>query len=131
MNWEKKYHVHSSMEEKEGQYAMFIGRWQILHDGHKQLFQQALDEGKNVLICIRDCQPDERNPKSASQVRMDILTYYYTLVFVEKRMQVIIIPDVCSVNFGRGVGYDIIEYVPPKEVADISASKLREDGHTS
>ena len=36
------------------------------------------------------------------------------------------IPDICSIEFGRGVGYDIIEHIPPTEVADISATKIRE-----
>jgi len=123
--WEKKYHVNSSMSEKEGQYAMFIGRWQILHKGHKELFQQALDEGRNVLICIRDCEPDDRNPKSSVQVYKEIVDHYYDLV-MEKKIKVMVIPDICSVNFGRGVGYDIIEHIPPADIAEISASKLRE-----
>jgi hypothetical protein len=38
-----------------------------------------------------------------------------------------IIPDVCSVEFGRGVGYDIIERVPPTNVAEISATKIRKE----
>jgi hypothetical protein len=37
-----------------------------------------------------------------------------------------VIPDVESVNFGRGVGYDIIEHLPPTEVSEISATKIRE-----
>jgi FAD synthase len=50
MSWEKKVHVTSSLQPKEGQYAMFVGRWQPLHIGHQQMFQQAMDEGKNVLV---------------------------------------------------------------------------------
>ena len=38
----------------------------------------------------------------------------------------IIIPDIESVNYGRGVGYDIIEHVPPSEIGEISATKIRE-----
>ena len=41
-------------------------------------------------------------------------------------LKVIIIPDICSVEFGRGVGYDIIEHIPPPEIAKISATKIRE-----
>ena len=41
-----------------------------------------------------------------------------------KRVKVIIIPDIESVNYGRGVGYDIIEHVPPKEIGDISATSI-------
>ena len=50
-DWYKKIHVQSSLERKEGQYAMFIGRWQPLHKGHQEMFQQAMNEGKNILIC--------------------------------------------------------------------------------
>jgi len=52
-NWDKKIHVESSLIPKDGQHAMFVGRWQPLHKGHQELFNQALEEGKNVLICIR------------------------------------------------------------------------------
>ena len=58
--WDKKIHVESLLPAKDGQYAMFVGRWQPLHKGHQSLFKQAMDEGKNVLICIRDVQPDEK-----------------------------------------------------------------------
>jgi hypothetical protein len=37
-----------------------------------------------------------------------------------------IVPDICSVEFGRGVGYDIIEHIPPTEISNISATKVRE-----
>jgi predicted nucleotidyltransferase len=37
-----------------------------------------------------------------------------------------IIPDIESVNFGRGVGYEINEYTPPDNIGFISATKIRE-----
>jgi len=37
-----------------------------------------------------------------------------------------IIPDIDSVNYGRGVGYQVIEHTPPQEVSEISATKIRE-----
>lgn len=121
-NWSKKVYVESSLPAKEGQSAMFVGRWQPLHIGHRALFQQALDEGKNVLICIRDIQPDEKNPFSAQQVLDNITEFYKD----EPRVKVMVIPDICSIEFGRGVGYDIIERIPPQEIYDISATKIRE-----
>ena len=45
---------------------------------------------------------------------------------LKPKVKVIIIPDICSVEFGRGVGYDIIEHIPPTEIAEISATKVRE-----
>ena len=124
-NWNKKIHVASSLEAKEGQFAMFVGRWQPLHESHKALFQRALDNKKNVLICIRDGQVNEKNPFTAEEVLDNVSTHYNSLI-EQGRVKVMIIPDICSVEFGRGVGYDIIEHIPPTEVAEISATKIRE-----
>jgi cytidyltransferase-like protein len=124
--WEKKLHVQSSLDRKDGQYAMFVGRWQPLHKGHQSLFKQAMDEGKNVLICIRDVTPDEKNPFSATEVKFIIEQHYFSEVSLGK-VKVMIIPDICSIEFGRGVGYDIIERVPPQEIGEISATKIREE----
>ena len=124
--WEKKLHVQSSLDRKDGQYAMFVGRWQPLHKGHQSLFKQAMDEGKNVLICIRDVNPDEKNPFSATEVKFIIEQHYFSEVSLGK-VKVMIIPDICSIEFGRGVGYDIIERVPPQEIGEISATKIREE----
>ena len=107
------------------QYSMFIGRWQPWHFGHRWLIDQRLNEEKNVLICIRDIKPDEKNPFTAQEVYENILSKLYDLI-IEERVKVLIIPDIESVNFGRGVGYDIIEHIPPQEVSEISATKIRE-----
>ena len=125
-NWGKKVHVQSSLPAKEGQFAMFVGRWQPLHTGHQELFKRAMDEGKNVLICIRDVTPDEKNPFSATEVKFIIEQHYFSEVSLGK-VKVMIIPDICSIECGRGVGYDIIERVPPQEIGEISATKIREE----
>jgi cytidyltransferase-like protein len=104
---------------------MFVGRWQPLHPGHQELFKQAMDEGKNVLICIRDIAPDEKNPFAAEEVRQNIMEHYSNEC-EEGKVKVMVIPDICSIEFGRGVGYDIIERIPPQQIADISATKIRE-----
>lgn len=124
-NWEKVVHVKSSLERKKGQFAMFVGRWQPLHLGHKEMFQQVLDEGGNVCIAIREIEPDYKNPFNALEVMQNIINEYDALI-KEGRVRVMVVPDICSVDFGRGVGYDIIEHIPPTEVAEISATKIRE-----
>jgi nicotinamide mononucleotide adenylyltransferase len=124
----EKIHVEGDPKLKNNpgkQYSMFIGRWQPWHDGHKWLIDQRLNEGKNVLICIRDIEPNEKNPFTAQEVEGNIKRELWRLVG-EERVKVMIIPDIESVNFGRGVGYDIIEHIPPQEVGDISATKIRE-----
>ena len=123
--WGKLVHVGSSLPSKPGQYALFVGRWQPLHDGHKALFQRALSEGKNIWIAIRDIAPDEKNPWTAEEVLANIGNEYKELCG-QGIVKVSIIPDICSIEFGRGVGYDIIEHIPPAQVAEISATKIRE-----
>ena len=124
-NWSKIVHVEGSLPKKNGQYSLFVGRWQPLHLGHKQMFQQVLDEGGNVCIAIRDVENDTKNPFTALEIMNNIMEEYKDLIN-QNRVRVMIIPDICSIEFGRGVGYDIIERVPPTEVADISATKIRE-----
>jgi cytidyltransferase-like protein len=124
----KKIHVEGDPKLKNTggkQYSMVVGRFQPFHDGHKWLMNQCLDEGKNVLICIRDIEPDDKNPYTSQEVENRITGALIDLI-QEGRVKVIIIPDIESVNFGRGVGYDIIEHIPPQEVSDISATKIRE-----
>ena len=126
INWVKKIHTESSLPKREGQFAMFVGRWQPLHKGHQSLFQEAMNEGKNVLICIRDIEPDEKNPFSPEDVRKNILDHYSEEV-IQGKVKIMVIPDICSIEFGRGVGYDIIERIPPIEIGEISATKIREE----
>jgi cytidyltransferase-like protein len=124
----KKIHVEGDPKLKNTggkQYSMLVGRFQPFHDGHRWLMNQCLDEGKNVLICIRDIEPDDKNPYTSQEVENKITGALLDLI-QEGRVKVIIIPDIESVNFGRGVGYDIIEHIPPQEVSDISATKIRE-----
>tara|TARA_Y100001951_G_C11207145_1_gene220729 strand:+ start:299 stop:580 length:282 start_codon:yes stop_codon:yes gene_type:complete len=88
------------------------------------LIDQRLKEGKNVLICIRDVIPDENNPYTCEEVYdnlKDRLSYYIQKDFVK----LMIIPDIESVNYGRNVGYEVIEHVPPKDIKEISATKIR------
>jgi len=114
------------MPKKEGQWHLFIGRWQPLHLGHKKMFEQILNDGGNVCIAIRDGEVDEKNPYTVVEVYKNIAKQYADNINLMKNVRVIIIPDVCSVNFGRGVGYDIVEHIPPTEVAEISSTKIRE-----
>jgi nicotinamide mononucleotide adenylyltransferase len=123
--WEKKVHVKSSLPAKDTQWSLFIGRWQPLHLGHKELFRQVINEGGKVLVAIREGEVNEKNPFSPFQVMSNIFEEMKDEIEMNK-LKVIIIPDICSVEFGRGVGYDIIEHIPPPEIHDISATKIRE-----
>ena len=104
-------------------YAMFIGRWQTWHNGHQWLIDQQLKKGKNVCIAIRDVEPDSNNPWNAHQTKQS-LEYKFRN---KEQIKVIIIPDIESINYGRDVGYEVIEHLPPEEIKKISGTKLRRD----
>ena len=101
-------------------YSMFIGRWQPWHKGHQWLIDQRLKEGKNVLICIRDMVPDKNNPFTCEEV-FDMLSRELSDYIRVEQVKLMIVPDIESINYGRTVGYDIIEHIPPT-----SATKIRE-----
>ena len=103
---------------------MFIGRWQPWHKGHRWLIDQRLNENKNVLICVREVSKDDKNPYDPIEVKENVEKELKDLID-SKRVKVIIIPDIESVNYGRGVGYDIIEHIPPKNIGEISATQIR------
>ena len=50
------------MTKRHKRYALFIGRWQPFHLGHKYLVDQELKAGKDVAIAIRDTELSEKNP---------------------------------------------------------------------
>ena len=104
--------------------ALFIGRWQPLHDGHRWLFAQKLDEGEPVLIAVRDTPVSESDPFTTADVVASLEAEYAEEV-ASGMVKVISIPDISSVNYGRGVGYEINEFVPPTDVGSISATEIR------
>ncbi len=99
---------------------MFVGRWQPFHNGHKWLINQKLSEGKPILIAVRDIPPDEKNPFTTQQT-VEMIQKVYS----DQDVEVVCIPDIESVNYGRGVGYEINEHVPPKNIGFISATAIR------
>jgi len=120
----------SSSTEKK--YSVFFGRWQPFHDGHKWLINERLKLGKRVWIAVRDVKPDEKNPWTAQEVVQNLSKELSDLI-EDGMIYISIVPDIESINYGRGVGYDIIEHVPPQEIGEISATSIREqmrkDGH--
>jgi phosphopantetheine adenylyltransferase len=106
-------------------YAMYIGRWQNWHKGHEWLISQQLNQGKDVWVAIRDVPEDKNNPKSAHRVMLDLLEEPFFKENIDKIL-ISIIPDIESVNYGRGVGYEVIYHEPPSDIEAISGTKIRQ-----
>ena len=122
----KKYLAQAAFKSSSNdvKYSMYIGRWQPWHEGHRWLIDKRLNEGKRVLLCIRDVEPDEKNPWTPQEVLTN-LTHELLDIIQEGKVKIIIIPDIESINIGRGVGYDVIEHCPPDDIKEISATAIR------
>lgn len=121
--WQVKNHGNPDIKPSKNKRAVFIGRYQPYHFGHISLVRQKLDQGVPCLILVRDIPPDEKNPFTTEQTVSMIRKYH------ESRgddVVVMIIPDIESVNWGRGVGYEMNEYIPPEDIGFISATRIRE-----
>ena len=69
---------------------------------------------------------DENNPFKPDEVKRNLEKELKDLI-AKKRVKIMIIPDIESVNYGRGVGYDVIEHEPPEQIKRISATEIRKD----
>lgn len=110
------------MENKK--YCLYIGRYQGTHMGHQAIFNESLKQGKNILIAIRDVPTDEKNPFTPEEVKL-LWEKVYSSRVKDGSVKVIIIPDIESVNYGRGVGYEVNEIKVPDNIATISATEIR------
>ena len=121
--WSVKNHGGEPTSNQDKKYAIFVGRYQPYHYGHISLIQQKLKQGIPALIMVRDIAPDAKNPFTTEQT-VDMIKKYHAAH--NEDVEVMIIPDIESVNFGRGVGYEINEFTPPDGIGSISATKIRE-----
>lgn len=106
-------------------FALFIGRWQPFHGGHKYLIDEALKNGENVCIAIRSTEISEKNPYTVEQ-RAEMIRRIY-----KDKVEIIAIPDIKSINIGRKVGYDVNRVDPPEHIGKISGTNVRAGKDTS
>jgi nicotinamide mononucleotide adenylyltransferase len=103
--------------------AQMLGRFQPWHDGHTALFVEALNRVGQVLIMVRNMPASDKNPYTFEQVKVNIdksLKELYNGYY-----EVISVPNITNVYYGRDVGYSI-EYIDlPPEIQAISATEIR------
>ena len=113
--------INTELDRKFEPSHVFIGRWQPLHDGHRTIIDSAADNGKHVVIAIRDTELSEKNPLTAQERRELIEDVYED----HPNVETMILPDVDTVAIGRDVGYSVVSV--PEEVAEISGTETREE----
>ena len=122
VTWDCKNHGGSPTTNASKKYAVFIGRWQPYHLGHIKMVERKVMQGIPVLIFIRDIMPDKNNPLTSQQTKQLIEKYHNSR---GHDVLVKIIEDIESVNYGRGVGYEVNEWMPTEDIANISATMIR------
>lgn len=102
--------------------ALFIGRWQPFHEGHKKLIETVLKEGQDVIIAVRETPASRDNPYNVAEREIRIKE---ALKEWGERVRTIWLPDIGSVCYGRDVGYEVRRIRLDPETEEISATSLR------
>jgi nicotinamide mononucleotide adenylyltransferase len=112
-------------------YSFYIGRFQPFHDGHEWCVRQMLSKGKKVCIAIMNMEGIEgkNNPYTYRAVFNTIVSRFVNELNVGD-IEIVEIPPIESVNYGRDVGYDFNELVPPEHIKKISGHKIRNEDDT-
>tara|TARA_B100000427_G_C15044364_1_gene392624 strand:+ start:100 stop:465 length:366 start_codon:yes stop_codon:yes gene_type:complete len=109
-NWKKKT-------------AIYIGRFQPFHLGHKKLFLKALKASHQVCILVMDSHKiNNKNPYSFSIVKKKIND---SLKDFKNKYIIIKIPVVGTLVYGRKVGYKIKKINLSQDIEKISATNIR------
>ena len=109
-NWQKKT-------------AIYIGRFQPIHDGHFEIIKKAIKKNGQIAILVMDSHKiNKKNPYTFDQVTRRI---HKKLINYTGKYQIIKIPVVSEFIYGRKVGYKINKYKIGKKLEKISATKIR------
>jgi len=103
--------------------TQMLGRWQPFHDGHLALFKEILKKTEQVVIMVRSMPESENNPFKFYEIEERIKD---KLKDYAGKFEVIKVPNITNICYGRDVGYKIEEIVLPKEIQEISATKIRQ-----
>lgn len=122
-----------------------LGRWQPWHDGHTELFKNALDNTGQVAIMVRDVYnfkgdagagrtvAQDDNPFSMIQVVENIQKSLEVHGYRDGYEYIIMeVPNIVDISYGRGVGYTFTEHDLGAFIHNISSTnirkQMREDG---
>lgn len=103
--------------------ALFVGRWQPFHDGHKALIEEGLRRIGQACIAVRNLHGrGDGNPYPFEIVKSRIET---SLVQYAGRFIVTPFPNITNIFYGRDVGYRVERIDLPSHIEAISATDFR------
>ena len=114
--------------------VQMLGRWQPWHDGHQALFKRCVAKTGQVIIQVRDVQGasggdgQDDNPFDWDIVCLNIENDLQEFGFKRGiQYEIMLVPNVVNITYGRGVGYVFEEEVFDDSVNSISATKIRKE----
>jgi adenylylsulfate kinase len=103
--------------------ALFVGRYQPFHEGHRALIVEGLTRVGQACIAVRITHgTDDKNPFDFEYVRSRI---EHGLREFEGRFTVVPLPNISHVFYGRDVGYAVERIDLDERVENISATDIR------
>ena len=112
--------------------VQMLGRWQPWHDGHQALFKRCVLKTGQVIIQVRDVEGasggvgQDDNPFNWDEVCENIESGLSKDGFLRGvDYEIMLVPNITNISFGRGVGYVFEEEVFDEETTSISATKIR------
>ena len=112
--------------------VQMLGRWQPWHRGHQELFKRCIEKTGQVIIQVRDVEGvsggDEQDDNPfcwdtvCKNIEKNLLKEDFRRGF---DYEIMLVPNVTNITYGRGVGYKIEEEVFEEEISKISATKIR------
>ena len=113
--------------------VQMLGRWQLWHEGHQELFKRCLKKTGQVIIQVRDVQGasggdgQDDNPFDWDAVCENIQNGLSKDGFTKGvEYEIMLVPNIVNITYGRGVGYVFEEEVFEESITNISATKIRE-----
>jgi len=104
--------------------ALFVGRYQPFHDGHRQLILEGIRRVGQVCIAVRDTAgTSAKDPFGFDYVRARIEK---SLRDHEGRFTVVPLPNITSIFYGRDVGYAVERIDLDESATSISATEIRQ-----
>jgi adenylylsulfate kinase len=103
--------------------ALFVGRYQPFHDGHRAIIVKGLEKIGQACVAVRQMPQEEKNPFGFEYVKARIeggLSSY------RGRFVVVAVPNISHILYGRDVGYAIERIELDQGTEAISATRQRE-----
>jgi len=103
--------------------ALFVGRYQPFHEGHRSLIAEGLRRVGQVCIAVRDTSGiNAKNPYGFEYVRSRV---EHALREFEGRFLIVPLPNVTHIFYGRDVGYTVERIELDDSTEAISATDVR------